>query len=157
MTIVIEGPDGAGKTTLAKSLVGPGVSTYHHFGPPEPEITSLVDYYQLQLSYHTNSWTRPTAVFDRLAMSEMVYGPIARGGSRISGEEFDRFMHWCRERGVLHIVCLPPYQICLANWKRKLADGHEYLRREEQFGLAYEGFLRLAHRADIVYDYARSL
>lgn len=75
-TIVLEGTDGTGKTTLANLL-----GSRHGFGvvhsPRTPEGVDLADRYRQLLN-------RPgRLVLDRSFVSELVYGPLLRGRSRI--------------------------------------------------------------------------
>jgi len=95
MLIVIDGPDGSGKTTLARHLQEKHGATYHHDkGPPEAE--DLVAYFLSLLARG--------GIIDRFALSEMVYGPLLRGRSRIDINDFFLLMHELRNLGGRHIV-----------------------------------------------------
>ncbi len=110
MRIVIEGPDGAGKTTLAKCLaVQYGLSHVHSLATPT-SVDPFVHYIRRFLDH-------PNTVFDRLALSEYVYGPLLRHANRFpvnNYETFENLLHECR---VQTIVCLPSWKTCLANWQ----------------------------------------
>ncbi|MEO3810761.1 hypothetical protein ABGB17_17305 [Sphaerisporangium sp. B11E5] len=76
-TLVLEGCDGVGKSTLAKHL-----STHHDFtvvhSPKTPDHLDLADRYRTILA-------QPGRIlFDRCFISELVYGPLYRGRSRIT-------------------------------------------------------------------------
>lgn len=75
--LILEGPDGSGKTTLAQELCKAFNLTYEHSGPPSPE-ENLFRTYQRRLQN-----AQPGTVFDRLFHGEAVYGPLLRGGSRL--------------------------------------------------------------------------
>lgn len=100
--VVLEGCDGAGKTTIAQHLE-------HHFGytivhsPPTPADVDLVTRY-------TSLVTAPgRIVLDRSFVSELVYGPILRGRSRISLEQAQHLARRVRERnGTLVHLTAPP-------------------------------------------------
>lgn len=81
--IIIEGPDGCGKSTLAEALVADGYG-YQKFGPPEYEP---VDYY-LDAIKKRAAEGRPV-VLDRAHPSSFVYGVIFRGMDDLSP-----FEHW---------------------------------------------------------------
>lgn len=92
--IIIEGMDNTGKTTAAKILAeylhynyvsggGPEVGTYH--GALEKMLSGL-----------------PNKVQDRTFISEMIYGPIIRGKSGISDQDFMLLIQQFKEeKGVL--------------------------------------------------------
>ncbi|MEU9282909.1 hypothetical protein [Streptomyces sp. NPDC048341] len=76
-TVVLEGRDGVGKSTLAALLV-----THHAFvtvhSPRTPDHQNLSDRYRDLLA-------RPgRLVLDRSFISELVYGPLYRGQSRLT-------------------------------------------------------------------------
>ena len=85
MIVVLEGPDLAGKSTLASKLES------QHFGavivengqPPTGVV--LFDHYASQIveaSGHPN-----LTVFDRLHLGELIYGPRYRGSALIDDEQ----------------------------------------------------------------------
>lgn len=76
-TIVIEGGDGVGKSTLAHLLVTQYGFTAVH-SPRTPEHQDLISRYHDLLA-------RPgRLVLDRSFLSELVYGPLYRGHSRLT-------------------------------------------------------------------------
>lgn len=73
MGYILEGPDGAGKTTLAKFLVNAAKLESHHFGPPtKPALEEYLHW----LVDHDPSHHR---VIDRFHLGESIYGPLFRG------------------------------------------------------------------------------
>jgi thymidylate kinase len=79
-TLVIEGCDGVGKTTLAQQLaVRHGFSVVH--SPRTPDHLNLASRYREILSGPGR------ILFDRCFLSELVYGPLNRGCSRITWSE----------------------------------------------------------------------
>lgn len=81
MIVVLEGPDFAGKSTTAEQLVHRFGGDVRWVGQP-PVSTDLVSYY-LDPVQEAASRAGLT-VFDRLHVSELVYGPIFRGASRLA-------------------------------------------------------------------------
>jgi thymidylate kinase len=84
IVIVLEGADGTGKTTAAnhlRTLLKGKVNVVPHGvprGDPFAEYVASL----LAVQEHT--------VFDRLHWGELVYGPLYRGGSRLSLEQFQQ-------------------------------------------------------------------
>lgn len=75
--IVLEGCDGTGKTTLAGALGSQHGYTIIHSGRT-PESTDLAGRYRQLLC------TPGKIVLDRSFISELVYGPLFHGGSRLT-------------------------------------------------------------------------
>ena len=148
MILILEGPDGGGKTTLAKSMHG---AVYHHEGLP-PDSVNLTDYY-LGLVAAARSRGEP-CVFDRLAMSEIVYGPVLRGASRIDREGWQAFESGAAGMGAVTIICLPPWGTCLAAWSEKAARHGELVTDLDQFRRIYDHFLTLS-TGRLRYDWTR--
>lgn len=79
--IVIEGCDGVGKTTIVNKLKDLGYKSLHFDFDP---TLSIKQKYERIL---TTDYKDPI-VLDRSFISEMVYGPLNRGGSRLSDTDF---------------------------------------------------------------------
>jgi thymidylate kinase len=75
--IVLEGCDGAGKTTLAEALAARHGYTIVHSGRT-PDGTDLADRYETILALPGR------LVLDRSFISELVYGSLDRGRSRLT-------------------------------------------------------------------------
>jgi thymidylate kinase len=75
--IVLEGCDGVGKTTLAEALAARHGHTIVHSGRT-PDGTDLADRYETILALPGR------LVLDRSFISELVYGPLDRGRSRLT-------------------------------------------------------------------------
>lgn len=79
-TLVLEGCDGVGKTTLARRLsVDHGFTVVH--SPRTPDHLDLARRYRAILAQEGH------LLFDRYFLSELVYGPLTRGRSRITWSE----------------------------------------------------------------------
>jgi putative hydrolase of the HAD superfamily len=96
--IVIEGCDGVGKTTIVNKLKAIGYQTLHFGFDP---ALSIKQKYERLLASGYNS----PIVFDRSFISEMVYGPLNRGGSRLSDVDFNELLSLISRRNG-HIVYL---------------------------------------------------
>jgi len=93
--IILEGPDGAGKTTLAKLLAELGALTYVHHGPP-----SGPPFNQYQAALHQKD-----VVIDRLFHGELVYGPALRGGSQLDDVQVQYLELEAEAAGALMVWC----------------------------------------------------
>jgi thymidylate kinase len=143
--IILEGPDGAGKTTLAQELVRVFNLEYHHEGPPPLDRYPIHHYSEL-----ITSRRRPT-VFDRLHLGETVYGPLLRGSSRISRKELNILD---RLTPSPTIICIPDLDTCLENCSKK----EELIKDESQLKSAYDAWLQIVATSGVRYltfDYER--
>ena len=84
--VIVEGPDGAGTTTLATELAITLQVPYHHCGPPETP-DPLTEYWQLAKQLAVTG-----GVIDQFYLGELVYGPLRR---QVTYE--DRFPWWLLE------------------------------------------------------------
>jgi hypothetical protein len=144
---IIEGPDGAGKTALSCQICNHFSMAYHHEGPPPAELTELGAYYTNRLLE-----AKEPTVFDRLHLGELIYGPLLRGGHRLSpgGQQFVNSA--IVATGSTVVICLPPWPTCLVNNRSK----EELIKDEVLLKLAYDGWAHLAEEtAAIIFDYTK--
>lgn len=89
MIYIIEGPDGAGKTTLVNKILKttPGATTFH-FGAPKSEEEDL-NYWMLYYDVITKRNPNSVVIFDRSWFSDMVYGPVMRGHTAMKAQTSD--------------------------------------------------------------------
>jgi energy-coupling factor transporter ATP-binding protein EcfA2 len=148
MIVILEGPDGSGKTTLAKTLQERYGLLYRHEGPP-PEDVAPLTYYCDILEEHRHD----NIVFDRFALGERVYGPILRHGDRIGELGWYTFVSYAQSLGVVQVVCLPPPDACHSVW----ASGRsEMLKSDREFFMSYAAFAYFAgDAAQLRYDWTR--
>jgi len=100
--IILEGPDGAGKTTLANELVKQTGGIYLHLSYRWPQKIFL--YHTAAIRYAARQ-NRPV-IIDRWWPSEAIYATAYRGQSPwpLQGRMADRV---ARKFGALYIYCLP--------------------------------------------------
>ena len=141
MLIILEGPDGAGKTTLAEALMAgfyrkwpSGTFTVEHRGPLSPDVDP-VDEYTLP-DYDPTDRTN-LVVCDRWHLSETVYGPIYRGASRVDLAFHEK---WLDDRGALKLYVTAPLSVLTARVSERGDD-----------------FIEIGHLANIVGGFTRIL
>lgn len=122
MIILLEGPDGSGKTTLAKEIERLGGATRLHAGKPGPE--PLVDYIAPIADRDT------FYVLDRWHVGELVYGPLHRGGSRLTPAGARAINELLASRGCLLIHCTADLATLCMNLRRRGDRPHDSLGYE---------------------------
>lgn len=135
--IIIEGPDGAGKTALAAVLCRSLGMAYHHEGPPPPGA-NLRDHYLNVLRANT----RIPTVFDRFHLGEVVYGPLLREKSGLEPRDVQVISQAFKDLGGSIIICLPSWETCVANSREK-GDG-ELIQDEVVLQAAYDAWVVLS-------------
>lgn len=95
MIVVLEGPDGAGKSSLAAKIaqavqVDPRCTVrVVHTGPPKPGEDPSASCLAAVMEAARLSAEGQVTVFDRLHVGEMVYGPKFRGRSGVTRRQAD--------------------------------------------------------------------
>jgi thymidylate kinase len=112
MIILLEGPDGSGKSTLCDELIrvhteeGRGGSAVWKRGPFTAEHGPWEEYVQDLLQLTPNpDWL---VVMDRWHLGELVYGPILRDASRLSLDQCRWIDSLLRDRGALYVHVYAP-------------------------------------------------
>lgn len=111
--VILEGPDGGGKTSLLRHFIHRGMRPHprasHSTGGPVPAL----DWWVTNHSNPGTGW-----VFDRHPLvSEPIYGPICRNG--VPGKFNDP--RWVEDEtrriasDAVLILCMPPYNVAHAN------------------------------------------
>jgi thymidylate kinase len=140
--LVVEGPDGAGKTTLARTLS-------QHYGfriegkdksdrsePEGPPKRSAKERTWEALGFAVAAHT-PVVIYDRLFVSELIYGPIVRHKLEFGSRERYQCEIVMAALGIPFVLCMPPKEIVLEN----LARGEQYARGlQAEIYQAYESY-----------------
>lgn len=158
---ILEGPDGAGKSTLANWLIHRARDgILFHQGPWPAGVDIVADVFQ-KLQRASSPRYPSTVVFDRLHHGELVYGPVFRDHSRITMGDARSLDRLAREVGAFRILCLPPWEVVVRNFRRSADLGEELfagagaIANLHDVYLAYQklyadGFF------DFQYDYTKS-
>lgn len=146
--IIVEGPDGSGKTTLIEQLGherrafkalrgGVGESERGNWGGADPAPVAyarqILQAERDEREGHAGAiggqgleYCDRRIAFDRFHLSEIVYGPILRGESGISQEEHRVLRRLLRAKAIPIIVCLPPYSDTIQNVRREGRERPSY-------------------------------
>ena len=105
--VILEGLDGAGKTTLGKMLVSNGIVSKVL---PSPRVPAKGDAERMKVE--TDRYLRlypknNKIAVDRYLFSEMAYGPVLRGRSAFTrGEYLSKLLELFLDRSMV-IFCMP--------------------------------------------------
>jgi len=124
MIFIVEGSDKTGKTTLANKLAEKHSMKVIHLDAPrsQEEFDNMFNMY-VQLYTDTND-----VVFDRSFYSDLVYGPIYRGGPAITQEQRVTLENLLISKGVVVIHCTDTVE---AVWERCVDEGDEFSTSKE--------------------------
>lgn len=136
MIIILEGPDGSGKTTLAEQLHRQTGFMKLRRSQETDKVADLFKEYEQALKAGKN------CIMDRSWYSEMVYGPVMREGSAISYPQMYELERLAVKNGAIIIHCMAPETTL---WKRCLRRGEDYITDREKFHQICDGFNVLMH------------
>lgn len=127
MIIILEGPDGAGKSLLAHTLgirlekMGLMTVSSHHTSYPGLKDPSLR--YLASLRRDWQHKPNRVVILDRSWLSEPIYGQVLRGGVDRVGLASRRMLERVAlKSGAVVVRCYPPYEVCQRNWAQRQAD-----------------------------------
>lgn len=149
---IFEGPDGSGKTTLARAFAAATGARYVHCGPLPHLRQGLARAYAEAML--PAALGHQDVVLDRCWLSEPPYGRAFRGGLDRLGRTRTRMLERLAARcGATVVLCLPPYDTVRANYlarrKREMLETEAQLR---QVYASYEEQLR-TDLPTLTYDY----
>lgn len=141
MIYIIEGPDGAGKTTLVEQIKKSHMNAkVLHFGAPQtPEEAD--NYYKVYAEAINAKRDDEVLVFDRSWYSDMVYGPVMRNRQEMTQEHADMLsaMVVARGGGII-IYCTAPIKVLWARCQRR---GETYLQNQAQLQAISAGYSKV--------------
>lgn len=136
MIIIIEGPDGAGKTMLAEQLSKQNKCPIIHRSKPKDDAEKAA----MMGTYIQAIKERKNVIFDRCWYSEMVYGAVMRDKSAISYPEMYELEKRLANTGAMIIHCTGPKSVL---WKRCQVRGEDYIVCKDDFDAIHTGFNEL--------------
>lgn len=139
MIIILEGPDGTGKTTLAKHLQNTYGFRYIHTGPPEDD--RVLEAYGRTL--YDASRETGDVVIDRLHVGERIYGPILRGKDKLGREGEVLIRRLTNAYNARVVFCLPPYPTAFENWRKRHQEDKELVTKAETYSNIYHAYRNL--------------
>lgn len=149
---IFEGPDGAGKTTLAKWFAQQTGARYVHCGPLKFSTKSLARYYAEAMLPAILGYQ--DVVMDRCWMSENPYGRAFRGGEDRIGPVNEAMLETLAMRcATLVVRCLPSWDLVKRNF---ISTRHDQMLPDTgQLRQVYDGYAAMKTRLPcITYDYS---
>ena len=129
--IIVEGIDGVGKTTLVDYIVEQGLEK-HHFDYDEKNMDLYKKYMRVLNSSNLSK------VLDRSFISEMVYGPVIRGKSKLELEQFKRLLLEYKKSRTSIIYLTAPKEILLKRREKDLTDFEMIQKFYDKLNLQYD-------------------
>jgi hypothetical protein len=121
--IILEGPDLAGKTTLAGRLTeawGPERTMVLNYGPPQIQNPFLE--YEVEFLERLPADPEVLVICDRLAMGELVYGPLLRARSRLTRGGLLHCEMLYSALGAVKVMLMPPLAVLHARYRERGDD-----------------------------------
>ena len=141
MIYIIEGPDGAGKTTLVEQIRKSHMNAkVLHFGAPQtPEEAD--NYYKVYAEAINAKRDDEVLIFDRSWYSDMVYGPVMRNRQEMTQEHADMLSAMVVAcGGGIIIYCTAPIKVLWARCQRR---GETYLQNQAQLQAIATGYSKV--------------
>lgn len=129
--IILEGPDGAGKSYLLENLFKNGRS-YKDRKHYQKE--------SFQVMFNDIVTAPIRAIRDRMHPSEKVYGTVIRGADDI-GDNYRILERNLLSRKSILVICLPGFDQCLKVWKSRIDE--EFVKDSTKLGHIYDMYSSL--------------
>jgi hypothetical protein len=141
--LIVEGPDGAGKTTLISYLRKqtnrwPWTNVIHH-GAYVGETSGTIARHYLRSCYSALLRPDRLTIMDRSWLAEPVYGAACRGGeNRVLPFQRRALERVALGAGAVVVLVLPSFEACRKVWAGRLE--REYLKKVDQLAEVYNGY-----------------
>ena len=148
--LIVEGMDGVGKTTLVDYFVSNGMKKYH-FDYDVKNMDLMIKYMRI-LKEDTGS-----LVLDRSFISEMVYGPVLRGKSKIDLEEYTKLLMAYKQVDTSVIYLTASIETLIARRLSDISDYNTIMQYYDLLNKQYDSIMRYSENYIDVYQYNTSL
>lgn len=150
MILILEGPDGAGKTTLANKISLMTGWKIQHFSYPKNQD----DIDKMYMMYVDAIKGAGNIIFDRCWYSDMTYGPVMRGAATITYPQMFDLERLVAKKGGMVVFCTDSKA---ALWQRISQRGDDYITSRDKFNEIcdnYNGLFSCPHIIPVVkYDF----
>ena len=160
MIIILEGPDGGGKTTLSEYIrqhMSDGRMTHVIKHGPYTGLTSEELCKTFFRSMSAAITYNDHIIMDRSWLSEPIYGQVYRNGlNRVDVQRRRMLERVALSRGAVVIQCQPEFDVCCSAFLSR--QNQEYLDTPEQLQEVYNAYETLGmqtHLPVIHYDYTQ--
>lgn len=158
--VIVEGPDAGGKSTLCKTLEKQlsGVMI-HNNEYRDADSDTLAKIFSSQFEYaSTMVPVGVPVILDRSYFSELIYGPVFRGESRITGLQAITLGKYLSLLQPMVVVCRPPWEAVRRTFMNR--PDEEMLDSIDQLSKVYKGYdlreMKIPFDVPVThYDYTR--
>ena len=130
MTVVIlEGPDGSGKTALARALTSDGAPfasvELRHTSQPKHPMGAYWEYLdEVARMARCDLWPDSLVVYDRFHVGEFVYGPVMRDGCDMTMADLATLESMLSQMDVVRVLLHAPSDVIV---KRAYERGEDFV------------------------------
>lgn len=147
MLIILEGPDGGGKSVLAAKLAKDLNATVVHYGPYS-HVTDPGQFASIYLPALRQALSGANVIMDRSWLSEAPYSLAFRGGRSRLLPAHQRMLERCAITAEATVInCLPSWETVLASYMSRQQS--EYLKETSQLKQVWDWYHWLDEATDL--------
>lgn len=119
MKIILEGPDGAGKSTIANKISTEFNLKVQHVSGSDPN----------NYNWYIETFKNDNVVFDRHFLGELIYPTVFNRQQRITNKEFKKLLKYIKENNILLIIIMADKQTILKRFtERKIKEDDRIIK-----------------------------
>lgn len=139
MKIIVEGPDGVGKSTLVNYIANKyNLSIYHSSSETKND-----------LEYHEDLISKDNVILDRANLGEIVYPLVYNRETKMDWDKQIDFMNECQDEEIIYIIMYASDFEDLKSRLYKRGDTNRVLENAEKINIAFK---LLAEQFSSFYD-----